>query len=226
MIVPGHLGIIPDGNRRWAKLHGKMTISGHRQGLDVAKDIAMKAFDRGVKFFTIYSFSTENWSRAEEEVGYLMELFYGLATDELSELGKKNIRFRVIGSRERLSPRLVEALETAEKQTQHNTAGTLAVCLNYGGEQEIADAVTSLIANGHTGKVTPADINAHLYAPEIPPVDLIIRTSGEHRISGFMLWRASYAELYFVAKHWPEFTEADLDAALNDYSKRQRRFGV
>ena len=186
----------------------------------------MLAFDRGVKVFTMYAFSTENWSRAEEEVGYLMELFYGLATDEMSELGKKDIRFRVVGSRKRLSPRLVAALEAAEKETEHNTAGTLAICLNYGGEQEIADAVTSLIASGHTGEVAPADINAHLYAPEIPPVDLIIRTSGEHRTSGFMLWRAAYAELYFVAKHWPEFTEADLDAALTDYAQRQRRFGV
>jgi len=203
-----------------------MTISGHRQGLDVAKAMALIAFERGVKVFTMYAFSAENWTRAEEEVGYLMELFYGLATDEMNELGKKNIRFRVIGSRQRLSPRLVAALEAAEKETENNTAGTLAVCLNYGGEQEIADAVTSLIASGHTGEVTPADISANLYAPEIPPVDLIIRTSGEHRTSGFMLWRAAYAELYFVAKHWPEFTEADLDAALTDYAKRHRRFGV
>lgn len=186
----------------------------------------MKAFDRGVKVFTMYAFSTENWSRAEEEVGYLMELFYGLATDEMSELGNKNIRFRVIGSRQLLPARLVAALETAEQRTEHNTGGTIALCLNYGGEQEIADAVTSLIASGHTGEVTPADINSHLYAPEIPPVDLIIRTSGEHRTSGFMLWRAAYAEFYFVAKHWPEFTEADLDAALTDYAKRHRRFGV
>jgi undecaprenyl diphosphate synthase len=202
-----------------------MTISGHRQGLDVAKAMALAAFDRGVKVFTMYAFSTENWTRAEEEVGYLMELFYGLATDEMSELTKKNVRFRVIGSRSGLSPRLVAALEAAEKESEHNTAGTIAICLNYGGEQEIADAATSLIASGHTGVVTPAEIAAHLYAPDIPPVDLIIRTSGEHRISGFMLWRAAYAEFYAVAKHWPEFTEADLDAALTDYAKRQRRFG-
>ena len=207
-------------------MHGKMTISGHRQGLDVAKAIAMQAFERGVKVFTMYAFSTENWSRAEEEVGYLMELFYGLATEEMSEFGEQNIRFRVIGSRQRLSPRLVAALETAEKQTEHNTGGTIAICLNYGGEQEIADAATSLIASGHVGEVTPADISQHLYAPEIPPVDLIIRTSGEHRTSGFMLWRAAYAEFYFTTKHWPEFTEADLDAALTEYAKRQRRFGV
>lgn len=188
--------------------------------------MALAAFDRGVKVFTMYAFSTENWSRAEEEVGYLMELFYGLVTDEIIELDKKNIRFRVIGSRQRLPARLVAALEAAEKQTDHNTGGTLALCLNYGGEQEIADATTSLIASGHTGPVTPDDIRAHLYSPEIPPVDLVIRTSGEHRTSGFMLWRAAYAEFYFASKHWPEFTEADLDAALADYAQRQRRFGT
>ncbi len=223
--MPQHLGIIPDGNRRWAKLHGKMSISGHRQGLDVAKSIAMAAFDRGVTTFTMFAFSTENWSRAEEEVGYLMELFYGLATSEINELTDKNVRFRFIGSRQRLSTKLVAALDAAEKDTALNTGGTLALCLNYGGEQEIADAVTELIAAGHTGEVTPADIQAHLYAPEIPPVDLIIRTSGEHRTSGFMLWRAAYAEFYFTTKHWPEFTESDLNHALSDYALRQRRFG-
>ena len=225
-IVPIHLGIIPDGNRRWAKMHGKMTVSGHRKGLDVAKAMCYASFQRGVKVLSMYSFSTENWNRAQEEVGYLMELFYSLVTDELAELDRNNVRLCFLGSEDRVSDKLLKAIKAAELKTRDNDGGILALCLNYGGEQEIADAATKLIAGGHQGPVTPSDLAAHMYAPDIPPVDLIIRTSGEHRTSGFMLWRAAYAEFFFTNKHWPDFTSDDLDAAFTDYAARQRRFGA
>lgn len=225
--VPLHLGIIPDGNRRWAKAQGLPTLEGHRRGLEVARTIAEAAHDAGVRYFTIYAFSTENWARTEEEVGYLMNLFVRMLTHELKGLEERGVRLRLIGSRDRLPKKLIKALDEAEERTAGNQNGTIGLCLNYGGHAELADATRSLLAS-HTSPeaITPEDIEQHLYAPEIPPVDLIIRTSGEHRLSGFMLWRAQYAELAFVDKHWPDFTVADLDAILADYAQRQRRFGV
>jgi undecaprenyl diphosphate synthase len=225
-MVPTHLGIIPDGNRRWAKSQGLPSIEGHRRGVRLAKEIAIASFDRGVRFFTMYGFSTENWRRTEEEVGYLMELFYGVVTREFQELEKRGVRFRVLGSREGLSKRLVEAIDDLESRTADYPNGTVSLCLNYGGQQELADAFRSMLAAGVTpDEVTPALIAEHIYAPEVPPVDLVIRMSGEQRISGFMLWRINYAELYFVNKHWPAFTVADLDDALAEFARRQRRYG-
>ncbi len=225
--VPLHLGIIPDGNRRWAKAQGLPTLEGHRRGLEVARTIAEAAHDAGVRYFSIYAFSTENWARTEEEVGYLMNLFVRMLTREMKGLEERGVRLRLIGSRDRLPKKLIKALDEAEARTADNQNGTIGLCLNYGGHAELADATRSLLASHAAPEViTPADIEAHLYAPEIPPVDLIIRTSGEHRLSGFMLWRAQYAELAFVDKHWPDFTSADLEAILADYAQRQRRFGA
>ncbi len=146
--VPAHLGVIPDGNRRWARTRGLPTLEGHRRGLDQAKKIALAAFDRGVQYFTIYGFSTENWNRTQEEVGYLMELFYGLIRHEFAELEKRNVRFRLIGRREGLPKKVLDIAEETEIRTAGNTRGTVSLCLNYGGQTEIADAVVSMMKAG------------------------------------------------------------------------------
>ena len=224
--VPVHLGIIPDGNRRWARSRNRPTLEGHRRGMDVAKEIAAAAFDRGVKYFTIFGFSTENWQRAKDEVGYLMELWYTLLVSEFGELEKRGARFRLLGSRDGLSTKLLRAIDEAEERTKDNKNGTVGLCLNYGGRAELTDAVRSIVRAGvKPAEIDPGVIEQHLYAPEIPPVDLVLRTSGELRLSGFMLWRVAYAEMYFVDKHWPDFTVADLDTAFEDYTTRHRRFG-
>jgi undecaprenyl diphosphate synthase len=226
-IVPVHLGVIPDGNRRWAKDHGLTSLEGHRRGLDVAKDVALVAFDAGVQYFSMYAFSNENWSRTKEEVGYLMDLFVVFLTREFRELEEREVRFRFAGSRDRLPKKVLAAIDDVEARTAHHTRGTLVLCLNYGGQMELADAYRSMLRAGvQVEDVTPEVVAAHLYAPDVPPVDLVIRTSGEQRLSGFMLWRAAYAEFRFVQKHWPEFTPDDMHAALEDYAGRQRRFGA
>lgn len=225
--LPTHLGVIPDGNRRWAKEHGLPTLEGHRRGLDVAKEIVRAAYDRGVRNFTLYAFSTENWSRTEDEVSYLMDLFHVLLTKEIKEFADRGARLKVLGRRDKLSPKLVEAIEKAEQETADNDGGTVSLCLNYGGKLEMVDAFKSMLAAGVKPEdVTPELISEYVYGPEVPPVDLIIRTSGERRVSGFMLWRSDYAEFYFCEKNWPDFTVADLDEALADYAARQRRFGA
>jgi undecaprenyl diphosphate synthase len=220
------LGIIPDGNRRWARERGLPTFEGHRQGLETAKEVAREVFDRGVKYLTMYAFSTENWKRTSDEVGYLMELFYGWLATGFGDLEERGVRFRLLGSRHGLSAKLVRVIDELEAKTAGLTGGTLALCLNYGGQVELTDAVRAVVAAGtRPEEVTPELIGQYLYAPELPPVDLIIRTSGERRSSGFMLWRAAYDEYYFADKNWPDFGAADLGAALEDYSERQRRFG-
>jgi undecaprenyl diphosphate synthase len=225
--IPVHLGLILDGNRRWAKEKGLRPFEGHRRGYLRLKKIALAAFDRDVEYVSAFVFSTENWNRSEEEVAYLMDLLYWMATHELNKLHKRDIKVIFIGTDEGLSDKILGAMKAAEEKTADNKEGTLVLCLNYGGQQEISDAAASLIRTGvPADKVTPELISKHLYEPSLPPVDLIIRTSGEQRLSGFMLWSAAYAEIKFVLKHWPAFTVADLDEALADYAGRQRRFGA
>jgi undecaprenyl diphosphate synthase len=225
--LPKHLGIILDGNRRWAKEHGLRPFEGHRRGYLRLKQVAQAAFDRGVEYVSAYVFSTENWNRSIEEVTYLMDLLYWVATRELDKLHKRNIRVIFLGSEERLSPAILKAIREGESKTANNTGGTLVLCLNYGGQQELADAAANLIRSGvNADQVTPALLSQYLYGPSIPPVDFIIRTSGEQRLSGFMLWSAAYAEIKFVIKNWPDFTKEDLMSALADYAARQRRFGT
>lgn len=219
LAVPRHIGIIPDGNRRWAKAAGKPSLEGHRRGLEVAKEICLAALDRGVEYFTMFAFSTENWSRTAEEVGYLMKLFENLLVRELDDLTRKGVRFRLVGSRRGLPASLVKAIDDAEARTSGNARGTMALCLNYGGEKELEEAAAAMVSQG-------GSLRQHLYAPDIPDLDLIIRTSGEERTSGFMLARSAYAELEFVDKNWPDFSVADLDAAITEFSRRQRRFGA
>jgi undecaprenyl diphosphate synthase len=226
-IVPVHLGLILDGNRRWAKERGLRPFEGHRRGYLRLKKIAEAAFERGVQYVSAFVFSTENWHRSQEEVAYLMDLLDWVAHHEMNKLHKRNIRVMFDGAETGLDPAVLKAIRKAEVKTADNTGGTLVLCLNYGGQQELSDAAASLIRSGVKAEdVTPELLNKHLYRPDLPPLDLIIRTSGEQRLSGFMLWSAAYAELKFVLKHWPAFTVADLDAALKDYAARERRFGT
>jgi undecaprenyl diphosphate synthase len=224
--VPVHLGLILDGNRRWAKAQGISTYEGHRKGYENLKTIGKAALQRGVKYVSAYVFSTENWKRSAEEVDYLMKLLLWVAKNEVKELDKENIRVVFAGTRDRLAKNVINAMDDAEKRTRHNTGGTLVLCLNYGGHEEIKSAVNKILADQPgIDAVTTEQIEQNLYAADVPPIDLLIRTSGERRISNFMLWRVAYSELYFVDHHWPAFTEADLDTALADYAQRQRRFG-
>ncbi len=226
-MLPIHVGIIPDGNRRWAKDQGLTSVEGHQAGVAALKRVCYAGLDQGIKTITYFAFSSENWQRTPDEVKYLMELFVNKLTTEIAEVHDKGVRFRMLGSRQGLGKRLLAAIDRAEELTAKNAGGTLAICLNYGGEQELADATAELIRKGtKAADVTPELLAQHLYVPDLPPIDLVIRTSGERRLSGFMLYRAAYAELYFVDKHWPDFSADDLGEALADYGKRKRRFGV
>ncbi len=222
--VPRHVGIILDGNRRWAKAQGLSAVEGHRRGMEVFKDVSLAAFDRGVQYVSAYIFSTENWKRTEEEVSYLMGLVVKAVEKHLDTFHDAGIRLVHMGSRENLNTKVLEAIDRSVAKTKENKRGTLALCFNYGGHQEIVDAVQSIVDAGEK-TITKETIAAAMYVPEVPPCDLIIRTSGEQRLSGFMLWRSEYAELKFVDKHWPDFTVADLDDVLEEYKNRERRVG-
>lgn len=223
--LPTHVGIILDGNRRWAKEHGLTTLEGHKKGYDNLKEIGTAAANKGIKYLSAYVFSTENWNRQLAEVDYLMKLLVKVCTQDTEELNRENIRVRVAGSREKLTKVVTDAIESAEEKTKNNDKATLILCLNYGGQQEITDAANELIASGQSSPFKPEDIAKHLYLPDVPAIDLVIRTSGEHRISNFMLWRAAYSELYFTNKNWPDFSVDDLEGALADYARRTRRYG-
>jgi undecaprenyl diphosphate synthase len=201
-------------------------MEGHKKGYENLKNVAQYAFKQGVKYVSAYVFSTENWKRSAEEVDYLMKLLIWVSRHEIKELDKENIRVQFLGEEERLSQDVISAMESAEERTKDNTGGTLLICLNYGGHQEIATAMNKiLIKNPGIQEVSQEMIEKHLYKPDVPAVDMIIRTSGEQRISNFMLWRAAYSELYFTDVHWPAFSEQDLQLALDNFAARQRRFG-
>ena len=225
--IPKHVGIILDGNRRWARAHGLSTLDGHREGAEVFKEIALNAFDLGVDYLSAFVFSTENWSRTEEEVGYLMKLVVKAVEKYLDTFHEANIKVVVLGKREGLSDAVLKAIKRTEEKTKNNTKGTLALCFNYGGEEELVEAVKEAIASGMSPEaVTTESLESLLYGgSDVPPMDLLIRTSGEQRTSGFMLYRAAYAEIYFSEKLWPDFSLKDLKAILDWYAKRERRFG-
>ncbi len=223
-MIPKHVGIILDGNRRWAKAQGLPAVEGHRKGMEVFKDVSLAAFDRGVHYVSAYIFSTENWKRTEEEVSYLMGLVVKAVEKHLDTFHDAGIRLVHMGSRENLNAKVLEAIDRSVAKTAENKRGTLALCFNYGGHQEIVDAVQSIVDSGETS-ISKETISAAIYVPEVPPCDMIIRTSGEQRLSGFMLWRSEYAELKFVDKHWPDFSVDDLDDALEEYKNRERRVG-
>lgn len=222
----GHLAIIMDGNRRWAKERGLPSFEGHRAGYERMKEVGDWCLDRGIQTLSVFAFSTENWNRTEEEVGYLMDLLEKALTDELQRFASKGVRIKVVGQRERLRPSVLRAIESAEKNTAENTRATFAICLNYGGRSEILDVCKKIVADGlKPEEITEEEFAKRLYWPNIPDPDLIVRTSGEERVSGFLTWEGVYSELYFTQKHWPDFDEAELDKALEEYASRQRRFG-
>jgi undecaprenyl diphosphate synthase len=224
--LPKHVGIILDGNRRWAKAQGLPTLDGHRKGAEVFKDIALSAFDKGVEYLSAFVFSTENWQRTEEEVSYLMKLVVRAVEKYLNEFNERGIRIIVAGNKEHLSSTVQDSINRTVEKTKDNSRGCLVLCFNYGGHQEIVDAVKRIIATDTKEEdLSQAVIEQNLYSPEVPALDLLIRTSGEQRTSGFMLWRAAYSELYFADKYWPDFTAEDLDMALEEYKKRNRRYG-
>ncbi len=226
LIVPQHIGLILDGNRRWARAQGLPTLEGHKKGYESLKTIINAAGERGVRYVSAYVFSTENWNRDQEEVDYLMNLLKWVVKHEIKDMHKKGVRVLWLGSRKGMAPQLVKDIEAAEQLTKDNTEGTLALCLNHGGHREIAEAVQRIVAAGVPAEdITEELVGQYIDCPELPPIDLVIRTSGEQRLSNFMLWRAAYSELLFRPEPWPDFTVDALDECLLEYSKRQRRFG-
>lgn len=224
--VPKHVGIILDGNRRWAKAHGVPLLDGHREGAENFRRIALAAFDQGIEYLSAFVFSTENWSRTEEEVGYLMKLVVKAVEKYLDVFDEAGIRIVVMGRKEGVPPAVAKAIARTEEKTRQNVRGTLALCFNYGGEEEIVDAMKLAVKKGlKSEEITKDTVASLLYEPDVPPVDLLIRTSGEQRTSGFMLYRAAYAELYFSNSLWPDFSIKELTAILDWYKMRDRRFG-
>ena len=224
--LPQHIGYIVDGNRRWAKKHGLPTYEGHLAGYNSLKDVLIESLNRGVKYASAYVFSSENWKRTAEEVNNLMGLLLRVLESDVPIFVENRIRLRVIGTREVLPKAVIKAIDRAEATTAELDGGVLLLCLNYGGHLEIADACKKIIESGVAAdEVTPELIAKNLYAPEVPPCDLIVRTSGEQRLSNFMLWRAAYSELMFIDKLWPDMTKEDVSVILEEYQRRNRRFG-
>jgi undecaprenyl diphosphate synthase len=227
---PVHVAIIMDGNGRWAAARGLPRREGHRRGVEALRNIVKAAGELGIKYLTIYSFSAENWSRPPEEIEDLMGLLKRFVRNDLADLHKNDVRVRIIGERANLKPDIFALLNEAEELTKGNKGPTLVVAFNYGAQQEIASAARKLAEEVASGKlqasqIDAAQIAANLQTKDIPDPDLIIRTSGEQRLSNFLLWQAAYAEFVFVPTHWPDFDKAALEAAIDEFRKRERRFG-
>ncbi|MEJ8474293.1 isoprenyl transferase [Roseibium algae] len=225
-----HIGVIMDGNGRWAKARGLSRSEGHRHGLDALRRMIRHSVTIGLEYVTIYSFSSENWSRPETEVSFLMSLLRRFVQRDLSEIHKANVRIQVIGDREGLEPGIRKLLIDSEDMTRANTGMTLVIAFNYGGRDEITRAVKSLARDAAAGTLDPDAITSDMIGSRldtvgIPDPDLIIRTSGEMRLSNFLMWQAAYSEFYFCQCHWPDFDEAEFDLALADFAGRERRFG-
>ena len=220
MTAPRYVAIITDGNGRWAQQRGLPVIEGHRAGADVVKARLRDAAELGIEELTVFSFSTENWSRSEEEVGGLMAMFGERIAGETPELDEEGVRMRFIGRREGVAPELIEQMEWAEAKTAGNERITLFVAFNYGGRAEIVDAARSFQGDSEE------EFRRHLYAPEMHDPDLLIRTSGEQRISNYLLWQCAYSELVFRDELWPDFSRQALEECLSEFEARQRRFGA
>lgn len=221
--IPNCLGIILDGNRRWAKAKGLSSLEGHRVGLlETLKNTVLFVRDRGIKNLVVYMFSIENWNREPAEVSYLMDLFRESIKKEKEKWIQEGIKVRFVGQRERFSQDLQEAMNNAERETVHNSRITLWACLSYGGRAEITAAA---IAAAKDGEITEDTINDNLWTSGMPDPDIIIRTSGEKRLSGFLTWQSVYSELFFVDEYWPDFSEKILDRVLEEFAVRERRMG-
>ncbi len=224
--IPVHVGIIPDGNRRWAEERNLSNFEGHERGYEKLKQSADWFFSRGVSIVSIYIFSTENWDREKDEVNYLMKLIRKAMDDEAKRAVEKNFRILVSGRIDELPGDLPDACAEAMDKTKKGTNGTMNLCLNYGGRSEIVDAIKKMIKN----KIEPEQahegmIRKYLYNGNLPDPDVIVRTSGEKRLSGFQLWQSAYSELIFLNKYWPDFEAADVDMIIEEFASRKRRFG-
>lgn len=228
--VPAHIAMIMDGNGRWAKQRGLPRLKGHEAGAATVRCVLHYCRDYGVRYLTLYAFSTENWARPPSEVLGLMALLRRFLRENEPELHTNEVRLRVIGRREDLQPVLAHELKRVEKATAAYTRGNLILALSYSGRSELVQAVRAIAREAAAGTLDPAAIDeatvaAHLYAPDVPDPDLIVRTSGELRLSNFLLWQAAYSEIYVTPVLWPDFRETDFRAALDAYGQRQRRFG-
>ena len=228
--IPKHLAIIMDGNGRWAESKGKNRIHGHSHGVKAVREVVEEAVQLKVEYLTLYAFSTENWSRPKEEIGVLMKLLVNTLRSEFEKLLQNRIKLNVIGNISQLPEIVQNELEYVMKQTQNNNEMTLTLALSYGGREELANVLKQLVIKVKNNIISAENINQsiineHLYTQNLPDVDLLIRTSGEKRISNFMLWQIAYAELYFSKVLWPDFTKDHLHEALVSYQKRERRFG-
>lgn len=228
--IPNHVAIIMDGNRRWARARRLETLFGHDRGAETLKMIAQNSVDAHINWLTVFAFSAENWTRPDYEVQGLMRLIIRFIKTQAQELLEANVRLRIIGRRDRFSDDLCVAMSDLEQQSSTNTGLNLTVALDYGGRQDISNAVTRIAEELESGMLTAAEINDDLLKSRmqtkiLPPVDLLIRTGGEQRLSNFLLWDLSYAELFFSAKLWPDFSTTDFFAALDWFEQRQRRFG-
>ena len=224
--VPRHVGYILDGNRRWAKQHGLPTYEGHLAGYNAMQEVIDATSDAGVEFISFYTFSTQNWNRAEEEVRGIMTLIRRLFKSDIKRLVKEGYKVVVLGSRAGVPDDISRYIDEAEEKSKHGTRATLAVCFNYGGQEEVVRAAQRLIEQ----KVAASDVTLERFAgaldhPEVPPCDLIVRTSGELRLSDYMLWRSAYSEFIFLEKYWPDMTKQDVSVILDEYLRRGRRFG-
>lgn len=221
--VPNHIAIIMDGNGRWAKNQNKPRVFGHKAGANTLRKIMEYCNKIGVTYLTVYAFSTENWKRSQEEVDALMFLFKSYIKSERENLLKNKIRFMVSGREDGVSPELLKAIRDLEEATSKDYEVTLNIAFNYGGRAEITDAVNKILKDGKT-HITEEDFSKYLYN-DVPDPDFLIRTSGEFRLSNFLLWQIAYTEIYVTEKYWPDFDEEEMDKAIESYSKRERRFG-
>lgn len=224
--IPNHVAIIMDGNRRWATEKGKSPSMGHLQGSKTLEKTGMYIFSTGVKYLSVFAFSTENFKRSEEEVTYLMDLLIKGFKSTCEKFVKNGIKVVISGRKTNLREDILKAVKDIEEKTKDGTVGTLNICFNYGGQAEIEDACRKVATLYKDGKIDldNFDFNNYLYH-DLPPIDLMIRTSGENRISNFMLYQLAYSELYFTNTYFPDFTEKEYDLAIDEYNKRKRRFG-
>ena len=221
-----HIAIIMDGNRRWAKEKFLPSAMGHQKGVDSLRS-TMRLFDKfGIKYLTVYAFSTENWNRKKEEVEFLMGLLAKTLLNELDDMHKENVRIRFLGNISQLNSNLIEIVKNAEEKTKNNTGVNLNIAFNYGSRDEITNAVKQIVKEGiNPEDITEKLISQHLYTKDIPDPDLLIRTGGEKRISNYLLWQLAYSELYVTDAYWPEFDKSELTKAIQEFEKRNRRFG-
>ena len=228
--VPSHVAIIMDGNGRWAVNRGLKRTKGHQKGAEVLKKISEYVYDKGIKVLSVFAFSTENWKRDKEEVDYLMDLFIKAFKENFEAVKKKGVKVVFSGVKARLSDKVLAQMEKMADETKDNKNGVFNICLNYGGQDEIVEATKKICKDVSDGNLSIDDINSKMYNKylfnDLPPVDLMIRTSGEYRISNFMLWQLAYSELYFTDTLWPDFTNEDLDKAIESFNNRDRRFGA